>query len=93
MRAARATPQDDRSARGGESETRDDSRAANLRTALILVSIAIVFFGGIIASQYTGANSVGIAVLGIAIIGFLLVTVARRLRGGAQKQGPDERDR
>ena len=55
-------------------------RAANLRTALILVSIALVFFGGIIVSQYTGGNAVGMGVLGLAIIGFLLVTVGRNLR-------------
>lgn len=59
-------------------------RAANLRTALVLVSIALVFFGGIIASQYSGGNAVGIGVLGIAIIGFLLVTVGRSLRAKAR---------
>jgi len=46
-----------------------------------------VFFGGIIASQYTGGNAVGIAVLGFAIIGFLLVTVGRKLRGNVSKTG------
>jgi len=59
-------------------------RGASLRTALILFSIAAVFFGGIIASQYTGGNAVGIGVLGFAIIGFLLVTVGRKLRRGSQ---------
>jgi len=59
-------------------------RGANLRTALILFSIAAVFFGGIIASQYTGGNAVGTGVLGFAIIGFLLVTVGRKLRRGSQ---------
>lgn len=61
-------------------------QGANLRTALILFSIAAVFFGGIIASQYTGGNAVGIGVLGFAIIGFLLVTVSRKLRRGSSKQ-------
>jgi hypothetical protein len=56
-------------------------RSANLRTALILASIAVVFFGGIIAAQFTGGNAVGIGVLGFAIIGLLLVTVGRRFRG------------
>jgi hypothetical protein len=63
----------------------DARRGANVRTALILLSIAAVFFGGIIASQYTGGNAVGIGVLGFAIIGFLLVTVGRKLRGDARK--------
>jgi ABC-type uncharacterized transport system permease subunit len=55
-------------------------RTANLRTALILLSTALVFFGGIIVSQYTGGNAVGIGVLGFAIIGFLLAAVGRNLR-------------
>ena len=62
----------------------DDAKSAqhstNLRTALILTSIAVVFFGGIIAAQFMGGNAVGIGVLGFAIIGLLLVTVGRRLR-------------
>jgi hypothetical protein len=62
-----------------------ERRGANVRTALILLSIAVVFFGGIIASQYTGGNVVGIGVLGLAIIGFLLITVGRKLRGDASK--------
>ena len=56
---------------------------ANLRTALILVSIAAVFFGGIIAAQLggaSGANLIGISVLGLAIVGFLIVAVGRNLR-------------
>jgi len=67
-------------------EPKTAQRDANLRTALILSSIAAVFFGGIIASQYTGGNAVGIGVLGFAIIGFLLVTVGRKLRRGSGKQ-------
>ena len=62
-------------------EAKRTQRSASLRTALILVSIAAVFFGGIIVSQYFGGNAVGIGVVGLAIIGFLLVTVGRRLRG------------
>jgi len=60
------------------------TRRANQRTALILASIAAVFFGGIIASQaggLAGGSTVGIAVLGFGIIGFLLVTIGRRARG------------
>jgi len=66
-------------------DQRNAQRGANLRTALILLSIAAVFFGGIIASQYTGGNAVGIGVLGFAIIGFLLVTIGRKLRGDPSK--------
>jgi hypothetical protein len=65
-----APPADDAGAR----------RSASLRTALILASIALVFFGGIIATQYAGGNTVGMGVLGLAIIGFLLITLGRKSR-------------
>jgi hypothetical protein len=55
-------------------------RRANLRTALTLVSIAVVFFGGIIAAQSTGADAVWIGVVGVGLIGFLLAVVGRRAR-------------
>jgi hypothetical protein len=51
----------------------------NRRTALVLLSIAALFFGGIIAAQYTGTDSVGFAVVGLGIVGFLLATVGRSL--------------
>ena len=66
-------------------EAKGAQRSASLRTALILASIAVVFFGGIIATQFTGGNAVGIGVLGFAIIGLLLVTVGRKLRGDNAK--------
>ena len=66
-------------------DAKSSRRSANLRTALILASIAVVFFGGIIAAQLTGGNAVGIGVLGFAIIGLLLVTVSRKLRGDTAK--------
>jgi hypothetical protein len=56
---------------------KDPRRAANRRTALILMSIALVFFGGVIAAQYTGGTTIGIGVVGFGIIGFLLVVIAR----------------
>jgi hypothetical protein len=52
-------------------------RRANLRTALTLLSIAAVFFGGIIASQYTASGGIGVGVVGLGIIGFLLAAVGR----------------
>jgi hypothetical protein len=55
-------------------------RRANLRTALTLVSIAVIFFGGIIVAQYTGGTTVGIGILGLGIVGFLLVAVVRNVR-------------
>jgi hypothetical protein len=57
-----------------------EPRRANRRTALILGSIALVFFGGIIGAQYTGAATLGIGVVGFGIIGFLLVVIERNGR-------------
>ena len=64
----------------GRAEADRPRRAANLRTALVLLSIALVFFGGIIAAHYTGGTTIGIGVLGFGIIGFLLVAIERRQR-------------
>jgi hypothetical protein len=55
-------------------------RRANLRTALTLASIAVVFFGGVIAAQYSGSVSVGMGVLGLAIVGFLVAAIGRGVR-------------
>lgn len=55
-------------------------RAANRRTALILLSIAVTLFGGVIVAQYAGGSSVGSGVLGLAIIAFLLVAILRNVR-------------
>jgi hypothetical protein len=55
-------------------------RGANVRIALILLSIAMVFFGGVIIVRYAGGSSAGIGVLGLAIIGFLLVAILRDVR-------------
>jgi ABC-type uncharacterized transport system permease subunit len=54
-------------------------RAANLRTATILLSIAAVFFCGIILAQYSDAPAVTIGILGLAIIGFLGISVGRNV--------------
>ena len=56
-------------------------RRANLRTALTLGSIAVVFFGGVIAAQYSGSVGIGIGVLGLAIAGFLIAAIGRGVRG------------
>jgi hypothetical protein len=50
-------------------------RRANVRIALTPASIAVSFFGGIIAAQYTGGTAAGIGVLGLSIVGLLLVAL------------------
>jgi len=58
----------------------NDKRAANLRTAALLGSIALVFFAGIVAAQYSGSATVGIGAVGLAIVAFLVIAVWRNLR-------------
>jgi hypothetical protein len=55
-------------------------RSANVRTACVLLSIALVYFGGIIYSQYTGIAAAGIGVVGLGIVGMLLVTTGFGIR-------------
>jgi ABC-type uncharacterized transport system permease subunit len=54
-------------------------RAANLRTATMLLSIAAVFFGGIILAQYSDRPEVAIGVVGMAVLGFLGVSLGRNI--------------
>jgi len=55
-------------------------RGASMRTALILLSIAVVLFGSVIAARYSGGSTAGVGVLGFAIIGFLRVAILRNVR-------------
>ena len=60
-------------------------RAANLRTATILLSIAAVFFCGIIVAQYADSPEVAIGVLGLATLGFLGVSIGRNVSRRARQ--------
>ena len=55
-------------------------RASNRRVAWTLFSIAIVFFGGIIATRALGGGAIGIGVMGIAVLLFLVIAIGRNLR-------------
>jgi hypothetical protein len=57
-------------------------RAVNLRTAAILVAIALVFFAGIIVSHYLGGAAAGVSVLAIAIVLYLVVAIGRNVGSG-----------
>jgi hypothetical protein len=61
------------------SPDKSSVRGANVRTALILLSIALVFFFGIIFAKFVGDSSTGMAVIGFAILLFLVVTIGRNL--------------
>jgi hypothetical protein len=56
------------------------AKSANLRTALVFASIAIVFFCGIIATKWMGGPVVGIGVMGVAVLVFLVFAIGRNLR-------------
>jgi len=55
-------------------------RSANARTALVLAAIALVFFVGIIATEYVGGPLVAIGVIGSAALLFLILAIGRNLR-------------
>lgn len=56
---------------------RESRRAANRRTATVLLSVVAVLFCGIILTQYSGAPAVTVGVLGLAILGFLSISIGR----------------
>ena len=58
----------------------DDQRAANRRTGLVLLTIALVFFFGAIAARLYGTPGVSIGVLGVAVVLFLVLAIGRNLR-------------
>lgn len=57
-------------------------RAANVRTALALLAIALTFFFGVMASKFMGGYQVGMSVVGFAVFVFLVFAIGRNLRKG-----------
>jgi hypothetical protein len=57
-------------------------RAANVRTALVLLSIALTFFTGVIAARLVANPAVGMSVVGFAVFVFLAFAIGRNLRSG-----------
>ena len=55
-------------------------RSANVRTALVLASIAAVFFVGIVVAKFVGDTATGMTVLGAAVLLFLVLAIGRNLR-------------
>jgi hypothetical protein len=55
-------------------------RSANVRTAIVLASIAAVFFVGIVVAKFIGDTSTGMSVLGAAVLLFLVLAIGRNLR-------------
>jgi protein-S-isoprenylcysteine O-methyltransferase Ste14 len=55
-------------------------RAANRRTGALLVAIALLFFFGIVASRFIDSPLVSTAVVGGAVLLYLIVAIGRHLR-------------
>lgn len=55
-------------------------KRSNVRTALVLASIALVFFLGIVFAKYVGDGSTGMTVLGAGVLIFLVFAIGRNLR-------------
>jgi hypothetical protein len=54
-------------------------RAAVRRTGLLLLAIALLFFFGVIASRFIDSPVVSIAVVGGAVLLYLVVAIGRHL--------------
>ena len=57
-------------------------RASNVRTALVLLSIAATFFVGVIVAKFMGGYQVGMSVVGFAVLLFLVFAIGRNVRRG-----------
>ena len=57
-----------------------ETRARIRRTAIILASIAAVFFAGVFLSRAFGDQSLGMTIVGAAVFLFLLLGIGRHLR-------------
>jgi ABC-type Fe3+-siderophore transport system permease subunit len=55
-------------------------RAANLRTALAVALIAILFFVGVIAAQFVGDSAIGMSMVAAGVLLFLAFAIGRNLR-------------
>jgi len=55
-------------------------RRANLRLALVLASIAAVFFAGAIVARYMGGMETGMSVVGLVALVLLVFAVAHHVR-------------
>lgn len=65
--------------------TEQNSRAArqrrsNVRLALILLSIALMFFVGAIVARYMGGLETGMSILGFSAFMLMIFAIARNVR-------------
>ena len=55
-------------------------RAANRRTGLTLLAIAVIFFVGIIATRLIDSPALSTGIIGGAVLLYLVVAIGRHLR-------------
>ena len=55
-------------------------RAANRRTGLTLLAIAVLFFVGIIATRLVDSPALSTGIIGGAVLLYLVVAIGRHLR-------------
>jgi hypothetical protein len=55
-------------------------RAANRRTAFLLLAIALIFFVGIFATRLIDSPVLGTGIVGGAVLLYLVVAIGRHLR-------------
>jgi hypothetical protein len=60
------------------SPTLSTQRSARVRTAWVLASVALVFFGAIIVAQRVESPLIAIGALGFALIGFVWAAMTGR---------------
>lgn len=65
---------------GERKDAAERLKRANARTALVLASIAAVFFASIVAAKMLGDPVTGMTVLGVAVLVFLVFAIGRNLR-------------
>jgi len=56
-------------------------RRANVRLALTLATVVLVFFVGVIAAKFMGGYEAGLSIIGFAALLFLVVAIGRNLFG------------
>jgi uncharacterized membrane protein YoaK (UPF0700 family) len=55
-------------------------KRANTRTGLILASVALTFFVGIIVAKMLGGFDEGISIMGILVCLYLVIAIGRNVR-------------
>jgi len=64
---------------GEMTRGKSGTNARNVRTAVVFLSVALVFFVGVFAARWLGTDA-GLALLGTAMVAFLVVAIGYSVR-------------